>query len=238
MKRTAIKAFAAVLLTAVVAGAQTAPRRDAPTPLAPARPAVQSAAQPAPAVVHPIQVQPSAPSIKVQPNPEGALVASLLHGGTWKQAVVYPVSEWECDVIWASSDGKTGGLWRYRLKITPIAGPEPSPDPNPQPDPQPLPQKLTVVVIEESTARTAEQAAIITSKELRDELAKRGHTIRVLDKDVTDGWGQQPDAEKTWAAVAAGREPYVLLVDPATGKAVRGFRLPATVDALLAELSK
>jgi hypothetical protein len=69
--------------------------------------------------------------------------------------------------------------------VTVGGAPSPTPGPEPKPDPQPTPKPvadLWAIVIEESSQRTPQQAAVLASTELRALFA--GKQFRVIDKDT------------------------------------------------------
>ncbi|MFZ5833210.1 MAG: hypothetical protein ACOY3P_24240 [Planctomycetota bacterium] len=101
--------------------------------------------------------------------------------------------------------------------------PDPQPDPKPEPEPQPTPSELWAVVVEESSQRTPEQAAILASPQVRA-LFPEGR-FRVLDQDA-----QAADA-KTYLDRSRGKPlPVLYLIDPQARVHYEG-PLPATLEA-------
>lgn len=99
--------------------------------------------------------------------------------------------------------------------VVEVAGsPSPDPDPDPDPDPPPIPESLWGITIEESSKRkelTVNQLDALLSKEVRD-LFQPGR-FRVLDKDITDENGLQPEGWAPFLDRASGKKlPYFMLV--------------------------
>lgn len=104
------------------------------------------------------------------------------------------------------------------LAIFEVLPVEPSPPPNPvppQPEPPapvpPGPGVLDLLWIEETAARTPEQARAITNRALREALAAAGWSLRVVDQDITDETGKTP--RELAAAMAAAKQaglPYLI----------------------------
>jgi hypothetical protein len=158
------------------------------------------------------------------------LIAQLKGKVVTGPAGVYKVEAWNAKgdvasdlaVCWITiGDGK------------PTPPPIPIPDPKPEPTPPPTPAKLTAIVLEESAQRTAGVAAIVGSKALRDQLAGKGHQMRVYDKDVGTGRDLLPKV------VAAKIElPALVLAETSSGRIRQILPLPTTVDAVVAATLK
>lgn len=121
----------------------------------------------------------------------------------------------------------------------PNPNPGPNPNPNPTPDPQPLPQgPITLIWIEESSERTAEQAKAITDQSICDALKKAGWTLRIADVDVMNENGQPPDDLAAFIA-AARRDgvPRLFAID-SKGAEVFNGKAPANRDEFLAILRR
>jgi len=124
------------------------------------------------------------------------------------------------------------------FQVTPL-GPSPSPEPQPHPIPNPEPPPpvpprpgfLDLLWIEETAARTPQQARAITDRAIRDALASAGWSLRVVDQDITDETGKTPP-ELVPAIAAAKRAglPY-LIVRSRDGAEVYAGKAPADVDA-------
>lgn len=105
--------------------------------------------------------------------------------------------------------------------------PDPTPDPKPKPDPKPGPVgTLYLVVIEETSKRTPEQAAVLNDAAFWRGLAARDVKWRLYDQDSPDlpGLGYLPDAR------LAGI-PAVMVYD-ARGKLHYSGKLPGRVADL------
>ena len=106
-----------------------------------------------------------------------------------------------------------------------------SPDPPPPPPPPPPGpiQEMTVLVVEESSQRTPEQAAILMCYPCRKWLTDNGHRMRIVDKDVKDQSGQVPADLERFIDPPPDILPYVFLVD-ANGVTHWQGPLPDTLD--------
>ncbi len=130
------------------------------------------------------------------------------------------------------------------LSPTPPVPPTPEPlPPKPEPPPPvpvpPGPGALELLWIEETAARTPEQAKALTDRALREALAAAGWSLRVVDQDITDETGQTPPelAPLIAAAKQAGL-PY-LVVRSRDGAEVYAGKAPtdlATFQSLLQRL--
>ena len=109
--------------------------------------------------------------------------------------------------------------------------PDPEPDPDPDPDPDPKPVALWAVVIEESSQRTPEQAAILASPQVRGLFVK--DRFRIYDPlDVND---PVPPVELapyvTRALTQRTKWPWLFLVSP-DGDVQWEGTLPETVTEM------
>jgi len=108
---------------------------------------------------------------------------------------------------------------------TPTPGPEPKPDPKPEPQPTPKPTAdLWGIVIEESSQRTPQQAAVLASTELRAMFT--GKQFRVIDKDTNT----DPQFGKYIQQSVGQKLPLLWLVTP-TGDVLFQGELPTTSAA-------
>lgn len=109
----------------------------------------------------------------------------------------------------------------YTLDRSSAPGPAPEPGPDPSPGPAPVPdppKNLWAIVVEESSERTPDQAAVLLSKEVRASVSN----FRIVDRDVIS------DDVKPYAERAQGsRLPVLFLVDD--GQVYYEGGLPETV---------
>ncbi len=134
---------------------------------------------------------------------------------------------------------KGGEILTVAYKLVPQVNPDPGPGPIPPvpPVPVPTPTAFYGVVIEEQSARTAEQGIVLGSQKVRE--AFGAGNFRVEDKDVKDKAGQVPVELAPYLTRAKDKTlPYLMVIDKGTGKAYWEGPLPATVDALLKVLGK
>ena len=103
---------------------------------------------------------------------------------------------------------------------TAIVGEGPKPDPGPGPNPNPNPpgpvvaSKIWIVVVEESGEAAANRGAIFGDPTLNAYMASKGHSWRIVDKDVKSANGQPPADVKRFLDKAAGKPyPSVFFVD-------------------------
>lgn len=129
---------------------------------------------------------------------------------------------------------------------TPNPNPNPEPEPNPNPQPPPTPGKRFVLVLAESSTRTAEQAVAING--LTSYLTSKKHQWRVSDPDLKDSkTGKTP----TWLAsylakVQAAKVPLPALIvsAPSTASSDDGntvlaiVPLPPTATEAIAVVNK
>jgi len=92
-------------------------------------------------------------------------------------------------------------------------GVNPQPDPDPNPPPPPLPVKnLTVLVVEETSQRTADQFRTLSYPPLIEWLKKYEHKLRIVDKDIVDENNNVPDDLVPWLNQAK-ELPHVFFID-------------------------
>ncbi len=115
--------------------------------------------------------------------------------------------------------------------------PQPGPGPQPGPQPQPTPGPKTVIWIEESGERTAQQAAALTDRKLRETIASARWTLRVADVDVVDETGRPPSdlAPYLERARQAGL-PWLVILDQ--GREVYTGKAPPDLPSLAALLRR
>lgn len=101
--------------------------------------------------------------------------------------------------------------------LPPSPSPSPKPGPNP-PDPVPVVDTAWLVVLEESSERTPDAAAVIRA------LPSLGFAFRVYDDDSADAAG--------YLDAANGVSRPTLLVLDKNGNLLRAVGLPDTVDGL------
>ena len=114
-----------------------------------------------------------------------------------------------------------------------VVGEGPGPDPPPPPPPPPT-DVLWVLVVEESSQRTPEQAAVLVSPKVRAWFAAdEDRHWRLVDRDVLDEHGNVPEDLARWIKMAEGLTlPRVFLINE-TGGLVDQVPLPATPEAML-----
>lgn len=106
-----------------------------------------------------------------------------------------------------------------------LGAPQPDPDPEPEPDPTPPPPgPRWLIWVEESSERTAEQAAVIRSRTLQTYLGQHKHTMLVVDKD-------QRRADLNPYIDRAGDELPRVFVVAAEGKVLHEGSVPKTAAA-------
>ena len=135
-----------------------------------------------------------------------------------------------CELIVIPKGGTEKDVVRRLIDSQVGPRPPPIPDPKPQPKPEPLAGVAWAVILEESAQRTPEIAAVLGDLKYWQGLKAKGIDWRVYDKD-------SPDAKsKGFLEFAAPVGLPALLLMDATGKVLRGVKLPATtagVDAIL-----
>ncbi len=117
------------------------------------------------------------------------------------------------------------------------AAPEPDPNPGPTPTPDQLTKPYFFLWIEESEERAQQQAAIALDKAVRDALAKDGHKIRIVDKEIVDENGRPPADLQPWIALAKDRGLPRLIIVGANSKYIE-MPAPTTLGDYLAILQK
>jgi len=113
-------------------------------------------------------------------------------------------------------------------------GPGPSPQPTPVPPTPPPPEPMWgALIIEESSQRTPQLAAILTNQEVRKHFTDGKLAFRVADPDEVDAAGKTPADLAPWIAKAktAGL-PRLFLLGTKGGELYAG-PVPATAAALL-----
>jgi len=84
---------------------------------------------------------------------------------------------------------RAGKLEIAAIVVSVGVNPNPEPDPKPDPDPDPTPPpplaEMWVIVVEETSQRTPEQARVLLDPTVRQWMAKNQHRFRILDKDQT-----------------------------------------------------
>lgn len=111
--------------------------------------------------------------------------------------------------------------------------PEPNPGPGPQPQPEPQPQPrgpYTLIWIEETAARTAEQARALSDSAIREALRKVGWNLRVADKDVVDEHGNPPTELRMYIDIAKQAGLPRLFVIDSLGTEVFAGAAPHNVE--------
>ena len=119
-------------------------------------------------------------------------------------------------------------------RVVVVGGGEPGPDPPPPPPPGPV-KDLTILVVEESSERTAEQFKTLSYSPLLKWLETNGHRLRIVDKDVMDETSGVPPDLAPWLS-RVGALPYVFCLDDKKRILNQGG-LPTT-GAKLLELAK
>jgi len=104
----------------------------------------------------------------------------------------------------------------------------PFPKLDPKPDPEPVPQKLWgAILIEETSERTPELAALITSQAVRSYFRDQKLTLLIADQDATDGQDVPENlARYIKKAKDSGGLPYLFVIGD-EGK-ILSKRKPAT----------
>lgn len=134
-------------------------------------------------------------------------------------------------------DGENFRQAQEYVEIGEVPQPEPDPDPGPSPNPTPEPvEDLWGLIIEESSERTAAQAAVITSVRVRSQL-KPGRW-NVADKDVKNSRGTQMPNLVPWIERAKRRGLPTLFLHDGKGRALYEGDIPATVDDTIELLKK
>jgi hypothetical protein len=122
-------------------------------------------------------------------------------------------------------------LKRFIVTVIIKDSPNPPPVPPVPPDPPvpPVPAELCAIVVEEQSARTAQQGVVLGSAKVRSAFS----LFRVVDQHVVDGSGKLPADLAPYLTLAAGKTlPYLMIV----GKDGTGYwkgAMPTTVDGVL-----
>ncbi len=185
------------------------------------------------------------PGLKLQKGTDGRLVLApdLPPGNRYKIADAQPTpdgSKTWVTYAWVIGGDPDAGtyLLPYRLDgVTPGPTPEPKPQPDPKPTPEPVPvAQVWLLVVEETSQRTAPQAVVLASPKVRESVAGR---IMLLDQS----WAL-PDARQSYLDAAKGKTlPQMFLVpgDPQTtpaSKAVYSGALPVAVEEMVLLIGK
>lgn len=134
-----------------------------------------------------------------------------------------------------SAQGK--GIIRVTLDVDSGTGPQPPPDPKPDPIPN-TPTKFKIVIIEETGEAVATRGSLLASGTLAARIREKGHTWRVVDKDVVDVNGQKPKDIAGYIDASKGKSlPQVFLIDEAGKTRFQGDAPPKAVD-LIALIAK
>ena len=126
-------------------------------------------------------------------------------------------------------------------------GPKPVPPPVPPPEPQPAPSPIPpppqparpLAVVATFDPLTEEQAAAIfwTSKETRELLAQRGHTLRYLEQSPAGEAETAPAELRPYMIAAAAFQPAALVIGNA-GEVLFAGTSPTTQEKLLPILTQ
>lgn len=120
----------------------------------------------------------------------------------------------------------------------PVPNPAPSPPgPGPVPDPPGPVSKLFIVVIEDTLSSKGSRGAYYANKDLLARIKGKGWQLRVEDKGVLNAAGVTPPDLAPYIKAAAGKEPYVFLVNQ-DGKVLSEGALPSSPADLLALIQK
>lgn len=164
-----------------------------------------------------------------------------------EQAVILagPPGEYEvvCQLVKVDKEGNADGEELTRkVTLTGGAGPAPpGPGPKPTPDPVDPARKdvsYRVVFVEETSAAAGGRGAMFTNRALDARMRERGHSYRIVDKDVTDKDGGVPaDLADLLKLASQKAYPQVFLVDKAGKLKTLQFDAPADAAALTQLLS-
>lgn len=137
----------------------------------------------------------------------------------------------------ATSEAK---IDRRTIQVDDGTGPQPPP-PGPGPKPSPIvdsPSKLFLLIVEDTAAATAARGAMFNDGPLSARVKAKGHTWRVVDKDVVGTDGKPPADVADYLKLSAGKKlPQLFLVDP-SGVVRFSGDLPGTTAELLALIQK
>lgn len=123
-------------------------------------------------------------------------------------------AKYTVEVIVVNFDTKK--ISRKKLVVTFAQNPQPPPNPDPKPEPPgPVtPTKFKIVIVEETEQAVAERGAFLASTTLAAYLREKGHSWRVVDKDVTDSSGKPPADIAKYIEAAKGKTlAQVFLID-------------------------
>lgn len=104
-------------------------------------------------------------------------------------------------------------------------------DPPDPPDPPIPPGERRIVVIEETSERTHQQAAILLNPTMRKWLADQGHSFWVLDQDQVNSTGHVPKEFVPYFRAAEGKKLPLLLIGTLDNVLYSG-PLPGSVEDL------
>lgn len=128
------------------------------------------------------------------------------------------------------------------FEVNPRSPTPPPPDPSPEPSPPvpvpPGPGVLDILWIEETAARTPEQARALTDRAIRDALAAAGWSLRVVDQDITDETGKTPPDLAPAIAAAKQAGLSYLIVRARNGAEVYAGKAPPDLTAFQALLQR
>ena len=129
----------------------------------------------------------------------GTEFIGIKEGTVTPDAHVSPASKSEVLVIWGKSPGKvTISAWgskdnkavKLATKVVIVDGgdepPPIPPGPKPQPIPEPTGKPAWLIVVEETSARTAETVEVLSDLDFWNALCTKGHNWRFYDKDAKD----------------------------------------------------
>ena len=141
-------------------------------------------------------------------------------------------------VFFLAGDVKGQGAGDEHVLV--VGEPEPPVPPKP-PDPPkpPVPDgPLQVTILHESTATTPEMARTFTNLRTgtsQSYLKSKGHTLNILDDDLTDAAGKPSPLVTKWAPIGTLPE---LVIGTADGKVIWRGPLPATADGVIEAIKR
>ena len=146
----------------------------------------------------------------------------LLQPGVWdnRTFLIFQAGQPGSYGIFVSWLDSTNQMKKYVIDT----GGEPDPNPFPQPNPQPnpTPGKRKIIILEESSQRTAAQAKIILSQKLRSYLESKKHQFALKDID-----------QIVPPAIAPSSDLPRLIIEDGAGNVVYQCPLPETVDSVI-----
>lgn len=117
---------------------------------------------------------------------------------------------------------------------TPDPGPKPGPTPEPTPSPDRRDVSYRMVFIEETSTAAAGRGALFTDKPLDARMKEKGHSFRIVDKDVTGADGKPPKDLAPLLDLAAKKTyPQLFLVDKEGKLPSLQFDAPTDAAALI-----